>query len=581
VQLSAPVRDRGPVHGGASMIAQYSGTLATIAKEHPVLGLGLCVHESTRGKPLSFKARPYLVEIYADARSLDEVCFMKAVQTGISELEIQVMLDAAGWRGRIAAYILPTYSVRNRFVQQRINPLLKRVRAYRDRSQGGDIEDLGQRNQKQKTGGGNLALKRFGSGALLFMGSGTDNDFVEFSADMMIVDEYDRCKQENLALASDRLRESPYPQKVWISNPTLPGVGIADMYKSASDRRKWFHQCDRCGERQHIDWFVNVVERNDAGKYRLRDRARDEPGAFPRPICRRCRRPFERTPAGGLWVPELSGPGLMRGYQMSRLDVLDESLFDLFDEWAKAQGNPEKIKAFYRSVLGRPFEFEGSQLSVEQLEAVLDNDVSMDHVGGDHYSKRVVVAGVDVGAVLHVNVAIVEYDEDSENPLRNEVLTCTVSSFEAVADILRRFHVDIAVVDAMPEIHKAQELRDEFVNDGGCQVWLCRFYPTPRVGAQKYGMRLDYQARIVQVDRTSVFDVSFNDIVEGRRSFPADVLAVEAWVEQMRAPVRVVDRDKGRITWTEGNRDDHFRLADVYERVAADLLGMGGSYFAG
>ena len=93
-------------------------------------------------------------------------------------------------------------------------------------------------------------------------------------------------------------------------------------------------------------------------------------------------------------------------------------------------------------------------------------------------------------------------------------------------------------------------------------------------------MQLKYRIQEVRVDRTAVFDVSFADIQERRRTFPADVFTVLGWSDQMRAPVRVLNEDKGRIVWHEGSAADHFRLADVYDRIAYDLLQQGGSYSA-
>lgn len=550
------------------MIEQHWQTLTALAREYPVLGLALGTHRTTRQAPLSFRARPYLVELYADARLLDEAVFSKAVQTGISEWMIQVMLDAAGWRGRIVAYVLPNYKVRNRFVQSRIDSLLAGVPAYRSRCPGGPIGEA-------QAGAANLALKRFGRGALLFLGSETETDFVEFSADLLIVDELDKCNASNIALAGDRLRESPFPQRIFVGNPSTPRTGIAREYDE-TDRRRWFHRCDHCGERQPLDWFSSVVERDDGGRWVARDRR--PPSGRVRPICRRCARPFERQPKGGLWVAERTG--FRRGYQMSRLDILSESLADLLVEWRKAQGNPELVQAFHNSVLGLPFEFDGTRLTVEALEAVSRGQPEMDRNGGDSMLGSVVTAGVDVGAVLHVTVSIVERDEE-DRPVRKARLVTTCRTFEEVADIFRRYRVDLAVVDAAPELHKAQELRDLFVEEGGTAVWLCRFHPTPRVGAQKYGMRLDYQTQLVQVDRTGVFDASHDDVISGRRTFPSDVWAVNDWSEQMRAPVRVVDEERSRVIWTEGSAADHFRLSDVYDRLAADLLDSGGQYFEG
>jgi hypothetical protein len=549
------------------LLERHGQAVTVLAREHPVLGLALTTHRSTRGGPISFANRPYLVELYADARDMRDAVFSKAVQTGISEWMIQVMFDAAGWRGRIVAYVLPNYTVRNRFVQARIDNLLAAVPAYRDRCPGGPIGEA-------QRGAANLALKRFGRGAIMFLGSETPTDFVEFSADMLIVDELDSGNAANIALAQDRLRESPYPQRIYCGNPTRPRVGIARELDD-SDHRRWHHRCDHCNERQPLDWFRNVVERNDAGRWVARDR---RPRGRVCPVCRRCARPFERQAQGGLWVPSRDHP--RRGYHLSRLDVLSEDLRKLVGEWVRAQGTPELVQAFHTSVLGLPFEFDGARLTVEQLEVATRDQPDTDRDGGDAYVSQVVVAGVDVGAVLHVTVSVVERDGE-DRPVRRGRLVCTCRTFEEVADVFRRFRVDVAVVDAMPELHKSQELRDLFVDEGGTVVWLCRFHPTPRVGSQKYGMRLDYQTQLVQVDRTSVFDVSHEDIVDGRRTFPGDVWSVPGWSEQMRAPVRVVDDERGRIVWTEGGADDHHRLADVYERVAADLLDLGGQYFGG
>ena len=480
------------------------------------------------------------------------------------------------WRGRLVAYVLPTYNIRNRFVQSRIDKLLTRVPVYRNLAAGKVIgfDDRTRGGKKGKPNAGNRSLKKFGNGSILFLGAGTDNDFVEFTADVMIVDEYDRCKLANIALAADRLRESPYPQYFHISNPTLPNQGIARLYDQ-SDRRKWHHKCGRCGEHQPIDWFENIVRRADDGTWQLRDKKGSPADGTIRPICRRCRKPFDRTSDGALWVAENPFEPV-RGYHMSRLDVLSDSLAELFKEWVKAQGSPELVRAFYTSVLGVPYQFEGTRLSIGALEAVADGP-GMDWTGGDQYKDHVVTAGIDVGSFLHMQISIVARDAEG-HPIRETRFVGALRSFEEVAEALRRFHVNLAVIDAYPEIHKAQELRDEFTNSGECAVWLCRFHPTPRVGPNRYGMRPKHHGQVVQVDRTAVFDVSFADIVNGRRIFPADVMAVPAWPEQMCAPVRVVSMEKAKIHWHEGTQPDHFRLADVYDRVASDLLDAGGSF---
>ena len=576
------------------MLDQYHSTMAKLSAEHPVLGLALSHHQSTRGTPMSFVDKPYLIELYADAANCNDWVIRKAVQTGMSELSVQIALQKAGWQGRIVAYVLPTYSIRDRFVKQRVDPLLRFVPAYRERCPGG----MTMGNEKaKKARTGSLKLKKFGAGSMLFLGSNTPGDFVEFSADLLIVDEFDHCDPENLAKAKDRLRESPYPQMIRLGNPTLPNVGISRLYDE-SDRRRWYMQCGHCGERQPVDWFINVVRRDEGtGQWLPRDhkgwagaqahnhvQGNWEGGPDIRPVCRRCTEPFDRVAAGALWVAE--GEGSTRGYWMSRLDVLSQRLTDLYLEWLKAQGAPTKLAAFYCSVLGIPFEYSGARLDQSMLEAAAIGD-NLDYSGGDQYRRLTVTAGIDVGSVMNLSISVIEAAKGQNGkpdaslpPVRRAVLVQACRTFDEVQDALIRYHVKSCVIDAQPETHKAQELRDYFINNGGAQVWLCRFFPTPRVGALPYGMQLKYRIQEVRVDRTAVFDVSFADIQERRRTFPADVFTVLGWSDQMRAPVRVLNEDKGRIVWHEGSAADHFRLADVYDRIAYDLLQQGGSYSA-
>lgn len=568
------------------MLESYRGVLGVVADEHPVLGLALVHHQNLRGQPMVFEDKPFLIEPYADCPKLESWCIRKAVQTGWSEFCIQFALERAGWQGRIVAYVMPTYTVRDRFVQTRIDPLLINVAAYRAKAPGAGLQSAA---QLVKKAAGNMRLKRFGAGSLMFLGSNTEVDFVEFSADVLVIDEYDKCDASNIALARDRLRASPYQQILRLGNPTLPSVGISRLFNE-SDGRKWFHRCDHCGFRQPLDWFLNVVQRDNDGAWMPRDTARWKalaampadapapPGQDLRPVCLHCHKAFDRRALDAMWVAERPGRQV-RGYTCSRMDLLSESLLGLYREWTAAQSSAEGLATFFCSVLGIPYEFQGAKLTSQDLEAVLTAP-PLDWAGGEAYEKQTVVAGIDVGAVLHVTIDVITGHNADEQPYRQGRFVGVAKTFDEVADMLRRYRVSTAVVDIGPELHKVQELRDMFIDQGGCTVWLCRFAQAPRAGVQKYGMKLDYQAQIVLVDRTSVFDVAFEDILSGRRSFPEDSFGVLGWSEQMRAPTRMLDESRSKIVWEKTSAADHFRCADVYARIACDLLQMGGTYSA-
>jgi hypothetical protein len=538
--------------------------IQVLSEEHPMLRLALLHHQNTRRQPMSFKDRPYLVELYHDAPHIDGFDAMKCVQVGWSEFGIQLVLERAGWAGRICGYVLPSYQLRDRFVQRRVQPLLENVPAYAAKIPQGDP--------------GSIRSQRFGDGALLWLGSNAVNDFIEFSADVLVVDEYDRCDQTNLAFARDRLRASESPQLFRISNPTLPGIGISALY-NASDGRKWFHRCTRCGERQPIDWFQHIVERDEAGRWRLRDKERAQNGVV-RPVCRKCLEPWDRVAAGGMWVAERPSK-TRRGYHLSRMDVLTQDLRELFSEWQEAQGHADKLGAFYASVLGKPYQPEGYAVTAALLQhAACGNP--MDAGGSPALKRKRVVAGIDVGNTLNVDICVIEIDEDSEKERRVGVWTGELPGFDAAWDILVRYSVDVAVIDARPEARKSQELRDKAISTGLCDVWLCEFHATARVSDKDFGMVLDWNRHVVKVDRTQLLDATLSSMRTDPplRTWPEDIWAVRGWQGQMEAAQRVkTDRGDG-FRWDSGRSADHYRFSDAYSRVAQELLSMQGAYYA-
>lgn len=152
----------------------------------PLLRIAREIHQSDRGGPILFADKPYLIALYGLLPKMPMAVFRKAVQTGISEALIQLMLYKAGWLGQKCAYALPTNPVAARFVTQRINPLIESVPTYRRLLPYGTVDG-------RKPDVGNVGMKRFGPGSMSFIGAETKSNWVEFSADLLIVDELDLC----------------------------------------------------------------------------------------------------------------------------------------------------------------------------------------------------------------------------------------------------------------------------------------------------------------------------------------------------------------------------------------------------
>lgn len=559
------------------MIDNYKSLVTEVSNRFPLIGQALVSHRNTRGMPMSFQDFPYLPSLYAELPKTDGVDIRKAVQTGLSELFIVLSLYEAGWLGRIVAYVLPTFGIRDRFVKSRINNILLQSKQYRDL--------LPSNKDKSHWEVGNNRMKRFGSGSLLFLGSNTVVDFVEFSADTLIIDEFDQCDKNNLAKAKDRLRASTNPKMFRLGNPTIPGTGVCELF-DLSDQRYWFTKCTCCGAWQCLDWFNNFVVKDDSGRWVPRDTAMREQvknskvenlQGNMRPVCVKCSHPFDRTVVGQ-WVsayPERS----RAGYTLSRLPIISESMVDIYKEWDVAQADSARLASFYTSILGLGFEFSGARLSLEDLNECSTGE-PIDYVGDDQLENHVVSMGVDVGTILNVTISVSIHDEENDRVVRQSIFIGGVRHFEEIREMIIRYNVNVCVIDSMPETRKCQELRDWAPQNSNCIVWLCRFYPTSRVGKEKYGRKLNWREKICTVDRTQIFDATFDEIKNRTRIFPEDIKTVLGWPQQMQAPVRVLNNEKGRIIWTEGGAPDHYRLSDIYDRVALDLAAMSGTYTA-
>ena len=560
---------------GPNFADALTGLQGSLHGHYPLLGLVRAHHRNKRGGPIEFGRMPYLIPLYAMGPAMRGADFSKAPQTGITEFLIALELYSAGWLDRIAAYCLPQHPTAHRFVDERINPLLASVPAYAERTPG---EAWGATDAVSK---GNLRRKRFGArGSLLFLGSNTEADFVEFSCDVAVVDEYDLCDHTNTVKIINRTRESQHPQTFRVGNPELAGAGIERLWTDGSQGR-WYHRCGACGERQPLDW-EQFVERADDGHWILRDRERWSTGD-PRPICRRCAKPFERG-HGGMWIAQYRDR--WTSLHTSRLDILADRTSDqiehrepirqYFAEWVAAQGDLRRVTAFYVGVLGKSYESAGERVTMDMLHRCATGP-ELDHHGDPRmYDRRVVVAGVDVGSVLHVTVSAIE---DAGGVYRRRAIWFgTVREGEDIDDVITRYSVDVLVIDALPETRMSKQLRDRWRDRREeCDIWLSMFSSSPKIGTDDIDLRLDYEERVVSTDRTQLLDATHAEYARGIRVLPRDFDVVLGFSDQMKASVRKLDDRGRRYVWDEGTRPDHFRLADAYERVALELHDRGGA----
>jgi len=495
--------------------------------------------------------RAWQIDILRD--TADQIAIAKASKVGVTELMVAGVFYEAS-RGNTGMYVLPTHSVRSRFVTTRIDPMLLTVPHYaanvsRTRK---DVDAKGEKTLFGKT--------------WAFVGSNNPKDFYEFTADMMVIDELDQCQATSLVYAADRTGSARADRWWKLGNPTVENSGIDAIYR-ASDAKVWMVRCTHCNHEQPLTWFKNFVFQDDSGHWQLRSDAqgltslqKSGGGGVTQDasaVCIKCGGLVDRL-SQGAWVPQFAGRPVS-GYQVSRLFGAPGNdnatrprpiIREEFAHWLAAQSNATKLQAFYNNRLGLPFAAEGSKIT-EAVLARCESDYTMPE------TAEATVAGVDVGSVFHVHV------EQVQNGIRRKLFVGTVRDWNDLQLLCHRYGVMVGVIDAMPEQHAAKEWCEHHPG------WYRCNYSVSEKG--KMDIRVDHLDATIACNRTASLDESYEHWLRGQVEIPRDWRTLDGgdFVSQMCAATRVYDEDKQRYEWRENNQPDHHQHADNYCRLAA------------
>ncbi len=559
-------------------LAKRLGPIARPKLDHPAWEYAVRYHLNNRNERLTFDGRQYLAELYQrltpQRLAGRETVIEKSPQIGGSELLVCLILALSGELGWRVLYVLDRHTTRMRFVQDRVNKAILRVPYYRQLllSAAGSADSL--------------QTKDFGAGFLCFAGSNTEAEFIEMSADLVVVDEYDRCNLENVAMAQDRLmaRESK-KALLNISSPTHKGFGIDGLFEK-STRFRWHTTCPVCGKWQPLLWEKNVARWRE-NDWELRDREwTPDCGRDIRAFCRHCREGILDRSASGRWISEVRDAKRI-GYHVPKLIDASVPLVKAWEDWTEnAKESARKRELWFNRWLGVGYSESGARLTPEAVARAIQRDESGNGYLMPGGSRGPCVAGIDVGVELHVHIT-----EETGHPSRTVFIGRIPTDFGEIARLLSRYHVRVAVFDADPEKKMIREWTDR-LNRGGVKAWRCR-YAEDDLGR----LEPDYAEMLIRPDRTMSLDDSHEDITaeHPRIGFPLDILSLDGGkvVQQFCQPVRVIEERRGRMVavWKKNPPED-YRHALNYSRLARGLfrqygggsgriVGLGQTHYGG
>lgn len=480
---------------------------------------------TSKGDPLDFVQRKYLVDIYRD--QYRNVIVMKSSQMGLSERLISEAVWVADQLGLNSLYAFPAQAQLQDFVQARLNPVLVNSEYLKTRVESGDEKKVEK-----------LGLKRVGKGYIYFRGSQNAKQIITIDSDCIFLDERDRFNEDNVPFIEKRLLASELKWRREVSTPTLPGTGIHASYLK-SDQRVWQVPCKYCGMYQELDFFKSV----DFKKKKLR--------------CIGCKKPIERFQKGK-WV--ITNPkSKIHGYKVNGLYNPTVTVSDIIIKYriAKTSGF-SALQQFYNQDLGIPYEVTGQRIQVGELDACKrDYTMPLDVKG--------CYAGIDVGVSSH-HVVVLQRKKDEKVRL---VWAGTVKDFfgplNSIESVINRYAVKISVIDKKPETTKVKELIDKFPH----RIYAAD-YPEMKFSVQEY-YKWDEIKCELRLDRTISLDYLISDIQNQRIELPKNIGMVRGFYNQLRSSVRIMDKNKRtgveRARWVEKSAD-HYLHALNYARLA-------------
>ena len=457
-------------------------------------------------------------------------------------------------------YILPTTPVRNRAITARIDKMVAKVPLYRDNI-GAARKDVDSKSLKSV----------FGT-TWNYVGSMSPENFYEFDADVIIIDEYDRCDQANLILAAERTGAAAVDRWIKVGNPSLPGYGI-DAEFDETTKELWHIQCGACNTWQVLDWFVNFIDKADDGSFFLRSQTHTGNGRDASAVCSKCDRDIDRL-KNGEWVAEFRDRDI-GGNQISKLFGLpgnDNSLItrpiilEMLVAWNAAQANQTALELFYNNQLGLTFSGKGNFISSQLLADCVNKDYVMPESG------KQTIGGMDIGAVHHIHISDVITDEHGHKR-RIKRFIGHAKDWDDAQRIINLYGCTRGVVDAQGEIHAPRHWVKK--NMG----WVMCYYSGGKENV-KQKEDVAFKKSTVRANRTESLDASYAAYARKDVILPKDWRTLDGgdFVKQMQSSIRKFKENKsgpgGRYIWDEGAKADHHRHADNYELMAMALLGV-------
>lgn len=457
------------------------------------------------GKPVDLSSHLFLYDFFTDW-SQNIVC-MKCAQIGFSTTAIYKTLWAVKHKKIDMIYTLPSGSDASIFVSGKVdriklqNPIITQSMSDKD----------------------STYQKQIGDNMIYFRGTWNEQQAISVSADALVLDEYDRSKQDIIEIYSSRLQHSPYKWKWIFSNPSSEGVGV-HKYWMQSDQKHWFIKCPHCQNEHYMDFPDSInFERKT---FVCRNCKEDLPDEARRKG--RWRKKYLDRKWSGYWINLLMAPWIDAEFIINEYNTKTPEYFENF-------------------VMGRPYVGGDAKLKSDDF---FKNLIM--------YNKQddPVVIGVDTGLpiwyVIGNNDGVFNHGSCPDYAYLDYLMT-------------QRFPKAMMVIDAGGDPIGARKMLEKYPN----RVFICYFQPDRKsMQLVQWGEGDEYG--VVKADRNRMIQLVFDEFRDNRLPIAGTKEDYDEMFSHINNVYRttVVDKVTKMDKYVyEGVKPDHLLFALVYWRI--------------
>lgn len=318
------------------------------------------------------------------------ISFMLASQLGKSEIQLNIIAKFIHLDPCPMLFLQPTLEMAESFSKERFSPTVRDTPVLRKKV-----------TSKSRDGNSTILHKSFDGGHLTFAGANSPASLASRPIKVLQMDEVDRYtasvgEEGDPVWIASRRTTNFWDAIIGLSStPTIKGESRIEKEYLLSDQRRYFVPCPHCNEYQILLWENFQYPGKSTGN------AKPDAIAYR---CAHCEEMIEETDkasilAQGEWRATAVGkPGII-GFQLSAFYSPWQSWVDIAYDYEAARLDPFQMQVWTNTVLGMPYERDGS----ENVDWQLLRERSQNPPDGKPYScwkvpdgVLMLTAGVDV-----------------------------------------------------------------------------------------------------------------------------------------------------------------------------------------